>query len=422
MPKPDLRTQPASRRPAPGEAALAALFCAAIFAGLAAFSVRWTLRTQVGPAVRSRPLARRILSTGASDVAGTPRPGRTLREGLEWETTANVPFRIPLLEAAGAWERLVGWNVPLLSEYNSVFDAGGGFLGRTSYLSPDVRRTREDVVLRLLEAIGEAFPGVPILYVVPPARFDSGDDLVDGVFDFSNEIRDRQILRLREAGTAVLDLRAAWAETGRNPKDAFYRTDHHFTSEAGVWAARRIGEALSSRHGVPVATDALADEAFRGSVRKGAFLGSLGKKFTLARCRPDDIAMIGTAAPADFEIDVPFRKVHARGESKALIDWRHMKGRSPYDHNPYGAYLFSDNPLVRIRNHDRPEGPRLLLFADSFDNALSSFLAAGVGFLETVDLRLRREPVSSLAAEGPFDAVVIFWNEPPPTLVRSVTR
>ena len=105
-----------------------------------------------------------------------------------------------------------------------------------------------------------------------------------------------------------------------------------------------------------------------------------------------------------------------------MIDWRHMKGRSPYDHNPYGAYLFSDNPLVRIRNHDRPEGPRLLLFADSFDNALSSFLAAGVGFLETVDLRLRREPVSSLAAEGPFDAVVIFWNEPPPTLVRSVTR
>lgn len=414
MPNPVHRLSSAPEHRLPGESALAVLFCAVLFTGLVSFSVRWILRTQAGPAVRSSPLARFILATGADDVAGSPRPGRTLREDLEWETTVNVPFRIPLLEAASAWERFIGWNVPLLSGYNSVFDAGGGFLGRNSYSSPTVLKTQEDAVLRLIKTIGEIFPNTPLLYVIPPARFGPADDLVDSVFDFSNEIRDRLIPRLQEVDAEVLDLRVAWANTGRKPREAFFWTDHHFTPETGLWAARQIGEELFGRYGIPVATNALADEAFRERVYKRTFLGSLGKQFTLARCKPDDIALIGTVAPSDFEIDIPFRRVHARGDSKSLICWRHMKGRSPYDHNPYGAYLFSDNPQVRIRNHGLLDGPRLLLFADSFDNALSSFLAAGVGFLETVDLRHWRDPVTNLAQEGPFNAIVVFWNEPPP--------
>ena len=413
MPKPDPLTQSVPRRPVPGEAAIAMLFCATILAGLTAFSVRWVLRTQTGPKIRSRPLVRRILSTGAADIAGSPRPGRTFRESLEWETTANVPFRIPVLEAACAWERLAGWNVPLLTGYNSVFDGGGGFLGRAQHGSPEALRKSEDSVRTFLGELGGLFPDVPVLYVVPPARFGSGDVLVDGVFDFSNEAADRLVLRVSEAGTEVLDLRAAWAETGRNPRDAFFRTDHHFTPEAGVWAARRIGEALSSRFGVPLSADALSDESFRGNVYRNAFLGSLGKRFTLARCRPDDIAMIGTAAPADFEIEIPSRGIRARGGSKVLIYWRGLRGRSPYDHNAYGAYLFGDNPLVRIRNHDRPDGPRLLVFSDSFDNALSTFLAAAAGEVETIDLRLRKEPLDRLSDDGPFDAIVVFWNSPP---------
>ena len=403
---------PSGKSPRPAFSAV--LFLVLCFAGLAAFSVRYVLRTRTGPAFRSRPAVRRLLAGGAPEIAGTPRPGRTFRAGLEWETTENVPFKVPLLEAACAWERLLRWNVPLLTGYNAVFDAGGGFLGRVEYASPDVRSAQCRATVGFLETVRRLFPETPILYAVTPARFGADDRFADGVFFFGNEGRDALASAVRSAGFDVLDLRRDWAETGRRNRDAFFRTDHHFTPETGVWAARRIGETLAERFGVPVDTNALADSAFRKDVRKGAFLGSMGKKFSLARCRPDDISVIGTDAPADFEIEVPARRLRSRGGSKALVDWTRLRGGRLYSDNPYAAYLHSDNPLVRVRNLHRPDGPGILVFGDSFDNALVTFLAAAAGRIETVDLRLGRTTPDDLRKDGPFDAVLVFWNEPPP--------
>lgn len=399
----------------PFKKAVAVFFLLSAFLFFSAFSIRWGLRTFGGREVRNGVFARLVLSTGASDIRGTPRAGKSFRESIEWETSVNVPFRVRLLEAASFLERRAGWNIPLLSGYNSTFDAGGECLGRARYLSPEAERRQADEIVAFLERLSAEFQGIPILYCIPPCRFGPGDVLFDGVFDFSNEISDIESRRLASSGIDVLDLRIRLVGKSGFPRSLFYKTDHHFTVETALDAAREIADRLSSGYGVDVDSDALAPDRFRRKVLPCGFLGSLGMKASLALCKPDDFSIFETADPSCYSLEIPSKGISRTGGFDIFIRKESLFGPTPYLIHAYGAYLFGDNPIVRIGNAARPDGAKILVFSDSFDNALSAFLANGAGKLETVDLRHFGRSSSKLVADGPFDAIVVLWRRPPPS-------
>lgn len=69
--------------------------------------------------------------------------------------------------------------------------------------------------------------GIKLLYVNEPTKY-----IDDSLF--------------RNEGVNVVDLRECLEEDGINISDLFYRTDHHWTTRAGLWAAGEIAEGLNS--------------------------------------------------------------------------------------------------------------------------------------------------------------------------------
>lgn len=395
----------------------ALLFLIVIGIGGLMFMARFVVREMSDP--RTAPASVKfLLSGGASEIMGTKRAPSAWRASLEWELSENHPFKVFFLEAGNRYERLIRWNVPTLEPAGEPFNLTATYLGRTFYVRPNERQGLIRQVERAMEAI--AVRGIPATYVVPPSRYSQRDVWFDGVFNFENDVQDAIVSNLTARGWDVLDLREKLESAGIDPHDAFFATDHHFTSETGLWTAQVLAGHLRERWRIPLNAEALDDSRFRSRIYRRLFLGSIGKRRTLARCEPDDIGMLGTTAPVDFELTIPDKKVHARGNSKSLIWWDCLRRGSLYRNNPYMAYLRSDNPLVTVRNHSCTNGVRLLLLSDSIDNVVVPHLACAASETVTIDLRHYRASLEAYLEGNRFDAVLLFWSFPEPATAKRI--
>ena len=76
--------------------------------------------------------------------------------------------------------------------------------------------------------------------------------LPDGISDGHNASLDKLLDGLKQKEVEVLDLRAQMFMEGINQYDLFYKTDHHWTTEGGFYAYRKIAERIASDTGTDV--------------------------------------------------------------------------------------------------------------------------------------------------------------------------
>ena len=379
------------------------------------FAARIVARELGSKSFLSSPAGRFVLAGGASEVGGTPKRPKDLRKRIEWEVVQNVPLRIPILESAAAWDVGVGWNVPLLSDSHEVFLAGKGFFARSKYRSPKTREQDGPRVRRLENWFRKR--GIPVLHVLPPSRLRPSDPMFSNVFDFTEE--QHAILAAASAsnGVPVLDLALEAERDGLDPRTMFFATDHHFNGETAHWAATAIAARLADLgFAKGFGPDPPAGSAW-SETPAVPFLGFMGKKKTRIPCQPDSISFPQLSSPGSYSFDredFRGRRTHAEGDFSILLDRGKASGTgSLYRDNPYDAFSHGSGRFVSIRNNDLPDAPRILFFADSFDNAILVFLAARCAEVASVDGRNGDVDLSAVVREGRFDAAVLLSYNPP---------
>ena len=358
---------------------------------------------------------RQLLTGGASEIGGTPRRNGNLRKRIEWETTQNFPFRVRTLELAARFEQFVRWNIPTLKPGYVPFRIDGRFWGRSVYHAPeDLDRAFERIkaLVRFLR-----YRGIPVLYVRPPRRTLTTDRLAFSVFDFESETDENISRRLDEIGIPVLNLDSVMLGHHQDKKSFFYGSDHHLRNNASRWAGLAIMTRLVDNGWTcDFNFNSLEDRCFTESVFPNAFLGSFSRKATLAACPSDDFSIPARMdGGGSFELETisqDGKRTIETGDYSMLLD-----DAIPIDHVPsyrtlslYSVFLRQNPPLTVIRNKTHPNGPRILLFSDSLDNAMLVFLACGAGEIASVDNREGLIPVSVLLDGRSFDAAVVMYD------------
>ena len=131
---------------------------------------------------------------------------------------------------------------------------------------------------------------IPLLYVQAPQKLQSGDPrLPDGVSDYGNDYADQILAVLEEQGVAALDLRETLAACGRDWSSLFFRTDHHWTPEAGFLACQTIAETLRRDYGFTIPGKYTDERFFTRTFYSDYFLGSQGKRVGSLYAGVDDI-------------------------------------------------------------------------------------------------------------------------------------
>ncbi len=392
-------------------------FLAVLAAGGFVLSVRSAVDIFASKDFRRTKTGMAILRGGAAQIGGTPaKPRSDVRKILTWETAQNIPFRIPILEAAAMLERLAGWNVPLLDGTLKTFSASRGFLAFANYRTREARAEDAGRLIRLLAWLRSH--DVPVLCVFPPNRLGPGDVLYRGVFDFEAEQDFALAGILVSNGIHVLDLSSLAEREGLDPHSMYYATDLHFHEITAHWAARHIASRLS-RIGVRAefGEDPPVGSEWGNKMDSRPFLGAMGRRASLSWCEPEVMRFPLLRPSGRFSIiHENFRGVVSRaaGGYECLFDRRRIDSSfGLYRRNPYDAFAYGSGKSVDIRNHSMPEAPRLFFVADSFDNEILTFLAPVCSRVTSVDCRNGDVDLESMFDGGAYDAIVVLFYTPP---------
>lgn len=335
---------------------------------------------------------------------------RAVTAAVEEYATEKLVWRKTIVEGAAYYEQAVGWNLASYEEYNNVIDLGHGYLTNFSNWFDVTDNVRAVVDFKsYLDA-----QGLPMLFVQYPNKVSSMDQQIDGVVDMYNNNASRLLAGMQAAGLHTLDLRPLAESQFADYRALFYNTDHHWRAETGLWAAGQIAQALERDFGFAANPQQLDPGNFQFTLYQKWFLGTLGKKATLARAVPDDFVLIHPRFATNLHLEIPSIGLDSNGDFDIIYD-KSQLGQEPdyYGQNPYGAYLHTvddTHDFVRLHNLDNPQGPRVLLIGDSFSAVVAPFLSLSASRLDYVDLRQLNDSIRDVVIYQGYDMVVIAYS------------
>ena len=186
-------------------------------------------------------------------------PFTYVKKRIDDYTSKSLLCRMTAVEAAKTYEELINWNIASVYEYNGVTKLRDGFLtGITG--SADISPKAASIINF---ADWSRNKGIDFLYVNAPFKICIHEDQdITGILDFSNQNADRFLRRLSTAGVTNYDLRKILHAEGMKHHEAFYRTDHHWKTETGLWASRHILQFLRDNYGWNVEPEILNPDKF----------------------------------------------------------------------------------------------------------------------------------------------------------------
>ena len=253
--------------------------------------------------------------------------------------------------------------------------------------------------------------GVPFLYVQAPDKSCQLDRQLP-LEEMSNFNREASWLlrRLEENGVDYLDLRETLHADGLDHYDCFYVTDHHWTMETGLWAARAMAEELNGRYDLGMDVEVLDPAGYTTRAWEDAFLGSQGRKVTLSFAEPEDFTLPTPDFETSLRLTVPTWGTETSGDFDILYDEDEIVSDDYYRSNSYGAVMMGDCPYVKVENLNDPDGPVVAVLRESFAIAPGPYLALAAGELHLLDARYYNGSIKEQLLAIQPDVVVSLLN------------
>ncbi|MDO4982673.1 MAG: DHHW family protein [Eubacteriales bacterium] len=326
------------------------------------------------------------------------KSAKIIKGNTEVYCTDFLPGYSSLVSAAKYYEQTVGWNYVDYTEYNGVITLSDG------YLSGAKEKIDVTVSAEAAEQLSDFCTerGIEFLYVQYPHKncvYQDAD--ICGIRDFYNQNADDFLSMLQEKNIPTLDLRHTLHDEGLDHHAAFFRTDHHWKPETGLWAAQKMLEYMNDLLGCDFDSKKLNKENFEFVLYPKCFLGSQGKKKKLPEWEYDDLYMVYPRFDTDFSYSVPSCGVDLAGNFSIMYDDERIA---------YHTYNYGDQPLNVIQNNGIQKETKLLIVHDSFTDVVAPFLGLSIQEVDAIDLRHFNGSLKSyIEAEKP-DIVVLAYN------------
>lgn len=319
--------------------------------------------------------------------------------------------RHKMVEAAVTYKNLIGWKLYAPGEYNSILYLDNGYMananGKESAESIQTIATKIKGLRDTAESSGAQF-----LYMQTPGNIDKfGDPKFNNVKDFANYNADLLLADLKGYGISCFDLRENIHETFSDYHSLFFRTDHHWRQPVALWACGELCSYLNAKFGKSYDPSIYDPSNYRVETRKEYYLGSLGRRATLAAAVPDDFEILYP----EFETDITFlmekKQINKRGDFTVTYDYEEMDHDDIYWRECYLALLsFYGTGLATVINNNAPNEDYILIVGDSLAIPMTSLLALNAGKCEIIDPRYFEGSIKEYIRSNQPDLVISTYS------------
>lgn len=350
--------------------------------------------------------------SGSEETIAGNSKGAVLEEKLTMDQVKEE--YVDAMQTKSAWINISGAVARALNMQGFYSDTGIYITDERYIISGGAKTTTDyeyDQMLSFQNYLDEK--GIDLLYVNAPTKYT--DDTVFeeefGMSSYSNQNADHFLQRIKAAGIDQIDLREKLIEDGMDVYDMFYRTDHHWTIQTGLWASEKIAEALNEKYGYEIDLNIYNTDHYKFEEYKNSWLGEQGRKVAVSYVGLDDFTLVKPTFETDLALTTP--NGTSRGNFDILVDESRYNTDQDVYNTPswYYSYLPSGVHQTTIHNNRNSEGKKVLVLGDSYSQAVIPFLSLGVSDISTLVMRNYGGDLKQFIEMNKFDTVVMLYAQ-----------
>lgn len=242
----------------------------------------------------------------------------------------------------------------------------------------------------------------------------SGTELPTGSegYEYDNEVINTYLAMLNERSIPYIDTYDVLSQNDCKWEENFYKTDHHWTTEAAFRVFQETCTVLNEEYNMGINDELFNRDSYEIESYPQSFLGSEGRRVGKYYAGLDDFELLYPGYDTEFTLEIPDKAITREGTfQEAVLNPEQDLGKYGFDDNPYYKYLGGDYPLVKITNHKQENSKKIMIVKDSFGIPVSSFLSLVSKEISIVDIRYSQERlIDFIDRENPD--IVIFCYGP----------
>ena len=261
---------------------------------------------------------------------------------------------------------------------NGVVKLNNGYLVTTlPYSSDEVLRTYADSAIRFDEYLKNR--GTVLVYANTPYTSSKYDpQLPIGINDYGNDNCDRFLQMLKDAGVDTIDFRETMYDDGIDQYSMMYKTDHHWTTKAGLYAYGVLEDYIVDKTGCDVDERISDIQNYRVTTYKKWHLGSRGQRTGIYYAGIDDFDLI----IPNFDTSIQNGAGTVGNMQDLMINMEPLTNKDYTSRYTYDSVL--GGSLGHFTNLDCKNDIKVLLITDSFGKAVAPYLAMGFAQIDYV--------------------------------------
>lgn len=342
------------------------------------------------------------------NIKEVKKEAKSIKNLMEANSNEKLYGRIKYIEIYGMFNKIIDNYV--INGENVTIRLNNGYL--TEYREEESNKTNKYV--ESYSSFNDFLKErkIKLLYIQAPAKINKYDEqLPKGIKNYCNSDSDTLLQKLSDKGVDTFDLREVMNEKIDDYYGAFFKADHHWKPETGLWAAAQVAERLNEEYNFNFNMEKFEISNYDLKVYKNYFLGSQGRRVSLGYTNPEDISIITPKWDTDITIQCAKKEINQRGRfEEVLIDYSQLEKIDYYNKNPYAAYLWGDDELTKITNNLNPNGKKILMIKESFSLVMIPFLIDGVSEIDLIDKRYYRNSVKEYVEQTKPDIVMMMFN------------
>ena len=261
---------------------------------------------------------------------------------------------------------------------NGVVKLNNGYLLTTlPYSSDEVLRTYADSTIRFDEYLKNR--GTVLVYANTPYTSSKYDpQLPIGINDYGNDNCDRFLQMLKDAGVDTIDFRETMHDDGIDQYSMMYKTDHHWTTKAGLYAYGVLEDYVVGKTGCDVDERISDIQNYTVTTYKKWHLGSRGQRTGIYYAGIDDFDLI----IPNFDTSIQNGAGTVGNMQDVMINMEPLANKDYTSRYTYDSVL--GGSIGHFTNLDCKNDIKVLLITDSFGKAVAPYLAMGFAQIDYV--------------------------------------
>ncbi len=316
-----------------------------------------------------------------------------------------------MVEAAVTYKNLIGWKIFAPGEYNSILYLDNGYMANANGKESDESIMKIATKIKGLKDTSEE-AGAKFFYMQTPGNVDKyGDPKINNVKDYANYNADLLISDLKGYGIPCLDLRDNIHETFDDYHSLFFKTDHHWRQPIALWACGELSGYLNDNYHLDFDPSIYDQDNYEIKVRKSYYLGSLGRRATLAAATPDDFEILYPKFDTDITFLMENKGINKQGDFTITYDYEEFDYPDIYWRECYLALLsFYGTGLATVVNNEPPNDTYILIVGDSLAIPMTSLIALNCQRCEIIDPRYFEGSIKDYIKEEKPDIVISSYS------------